>query len=141
MATAVLAMVGCGGTGEGDETWTDSEREAVSEFVSGLEELQEGISVLNQTTPERLSAEEREQVLEHLRLARERISGVEDSVLARMHPELPLRVQARLLKGLDDRIFGLEDGRPSRFFWGTTRLNEWTDWYNQTRRDWNLPRR
>lgn len=141
LAMVPLATSGCGAAGGGDETWTEAERESVSEFVSGLEELREGISVLNQATPESLSTEEREQALEHLRLARERIAGVGDSVLARIHPELPLRVRARLLSGLDDRIFGLEDGRPSRFFWGTSRLDDWAEWYDRTRSGWNLPRR
>ncbi|MFW6198965.1 MAG: hypothetical protein ACOC8K_00185 [Gemmatimonadota bacterium] len=140
-AGLVLVAAGCGVAGGDDETWTEEERESVSGFISGLEELRNGLSVLNQSAPGSLSAEERERALEHLRRAREQTAAVGESVLAKIHPELPVQVRARLLNGLDDRIFGLEDGRPSRFFWGTSRLNEWAEWYDRTRSSWNLPRR
>lgn len=135
-----IGATACGPDAGSAGEWTPAEREAIDEFVSGLVELRDGLSVLNAAGPE-LSDEERERALEHLRRAREQTAGIGDSVLVRIHPELPVRVQSRLRRGIEDRIRSLNGAHPYRFVSGYQRLNDWAEWYDETRSSWNLPGR
>ena len=132
-----------GGCGLGDDgEWTSEEREAVAEFISGLDHLGRGISTLNQAAnPGDLSEAQRQEALGHLRRAQALIGEMGDSLLTKIHPQLPVYHRSRLQKGIDDRIRALNGGHGYRFASGITRLREWADWYTRTRDDWNLPRR
>jgi len=135
-----IGATACGTDAGSAGEWTPAEREAIDEFVSGLAELRDGLSVLNAAGPE-LSDEERERALEHLRRAREQTAGIGDSVLVRIHPELPVRVHSRLRRGIEDRIRGLNGAHAYRFVSGYQRLTDWAEWYDETRSSWNLPGR
>lgn len=139
VAAAVLAVGGCGLVDEGE--WTPEERESIAEFVSGLEHLRQGITTLNEASPRGLTDDQRQEALEHLELAREQTAGMADSVMANIHPDLPVYHRSRLQRGIDDRIRALNGGHLYRFASGITRLGEWAEWYTRTRDEWNLPRR
>lgn len=141
IVVGLVVAAGCGLDSGGANGWTTEEREAVSEFISGLEELRDGLSILNAATLEELSENQRQRALEHLRGARERTATVGDSVLAKIHPELPTRVDYHLRRGIDDRIRSLNGAHPYRLLSGIRRLNQWAEWYDQTRESWNLPGR
>lgn len=140
---AILPMAAACGLGAGDSgDWAPEEREAVDSLISGLGHLETGITALNEGggTPRPTGAVQ-DRALEHLRRAERATAGISDSVLAKIHPELPARYRARLRRGIQDRIRSLEGGHLYRYSSAVTRLGEWADWYNRTRDDWNLPRR
>lgn len=139
VAATVLTVGGCGLLD--DDEWTREERESVAEFVSGLEHLREGITTLNEVGPRGLTDDQRQEALERLQLAREQTAGMADSLMAKIHPDLPVYHRSRLQRGIDDRIRALNGGHIYRFASGITRLGEWAEWYTRTRDDWNLPRR
>lgn len=139
VVAALLAVGGCGLSDDGE--WTPEERESVAEFVSGLEHLGQGIATLNEADPQTRTQAQRQEALEHLRRARDLTAGMGDSLLAKIHPQLPVYHRSRLQRGIEDRIRALNGGHRYRFASGITRLGEWAEWYTRTREDWNLPRR
>lgn len=139
VAAALLTVGGCGLWNDGE--WTPEERASVAEFVSGLEHLGQGIATLNEANPQGLTEAQRQEALEHLRRAGDLTAGMGDSLLAKIHPQLPVYHRSRLQRGIADRIRALNGGHRYRFASGITRLGEWAEWYTRTRDDWNLPRR
>lgn len=136
----VTTVCGLGPDGSGD--WTPEEREAVDSLISGLGHLQAGITALNEGGGgPRPAGAVRERALEHLRDAERATAQVGDSVLSKIHPELPTYYRARLRRGIEDRIRSLEGGHLYRYSSAVTRLGEWAEWYDRTRDDWKLPRR
>jgi len=143
MLLVLLPVVGgCGAGPGGSGDWTPEEREAVDSLISGLGHLQAGITALNQAGGgPRPTGAGRDRALEHLRRAEAATAGIGDSVLVKLHPELPVYFRARLRRGIEDRIRSLEGGHLYRYSSAVTRLGEWADWYTRTRDAWNLPRR
>jgi hypothetical protein len=127
-ATLLVALlVGCG------QQWSQSEKDNAQHFVRSLDLVIEAHKISNATGAGPMPTEKFAVMVDLYEHALSEAKLVTDEVLAKAAPELPKNYRLYFQKGIDLRISGWTNRRPSDEIQGSGLMDTWADWYKLNR--------